>query len=154
MNTVVKDRARTLLTNDRGTAFIELALVMTVYLLLLLGAFEFGRLAYISVEVANAAHAGVQYGAQTQATAANSAGMQAAAISDAPDVAGMTATATNYCKCSNGTSVSCTGTCTGSHMIQYVQVNTSVTVAPIFTYPTGLPPSLTLTGAAVMRVEQ
>ena len=138
-----------------GQAFVELALLMPIFTLMLVGAAEFARLAYASIEVSNAARAGVQYGAQTPLTAANIAGMKTAATSDAPDVTNLAATASDFCTCSNGTAITCTNaatTCT-ARIIEYVQVNTSASVNPTFHIP-GLPSTYTLQGTAVMRVEQ
>ena len=150
-----KRRLGKLVRDDCGLATIELALVTPIFVILLLGAADFGRLMYIWIDVTNAARAGVQYGAQSRATAENNAAMQTAATNDgSTDVTGLTATATQFCSCANGSSSTCLPTdCSGSHIIEYVQVNTSVSVAPMFTYP-GLPGTLTLTGQAVMRVEQ
>jgi Flp pilus assembly protein TadG len=145
---------------DNGQAIVELALTLPLFLLLLLGTVEFGRLAYASIEVANAAHAGAQYGSENRINAANISGMEQAATNDAHDVtAGLTATATYFCTCSNGTggtSSDCTATyCTGSGIIldEYVKVNTTATVDPLFHYP-GLPTTWTLQGQSIMRVVQ
>lgn len=145
-----------ILGSDGGMATIELTLVTPIFVILLLGAAEFGRLMYIGIEVSNAARAGVQYGAQSRATASDSAGMQSAALADGSDVTGLAATPapTYFCKCSDGSASTCLTTdCSTSRIIEYVQVNTSVSVAPMFTY-TGLPGTVTLTGQAVMRVAQ
>jgi len=144
----------TIVGGDGGLATIELALVTPIFVILLLGGAEFGRLMYIGIEVSNAAHAGVQYGAQSHATALDNTGMQTAATTDGSDVAGLSATASHSCLCSDGSASTCLNTdCSTSRIIEYVQVNTTVSVAPMFTY-TGLPGTVTLTGHAVMRVEQ
>jgi Flp pilus assembly protein TadG len=146
--------------NDMGQALVELALMFPLFILLLLGAAEFGRLAYAAVEVTNAARAGVAYGAQSHITASDYAAMQLAATQDAANLTGVTATATNFCACSSApsTAVSCTtvvASCSPApqHALEYVKVNTSATVDPLFHYP-GLPHTFTLTGQAIMRVEQ
>jgi Flp pilus assembly protein TadG len=48
---------------------IEFALIMPMFTLLLAGAADFARFAYASIEVSNAARAGVQYGMQILNTA-------------------------------------------------------------------------------------
>lgn len=147
-------RTGAFVNDETGMAFIELAFVTPIFLILLLGAAEFGRLTYLAIEVSGAARAGVQYGAQSHTTAEDTAGMQTAATNDAANVSGITATASNSCVCSDGTASTCLPTdCSSSRIIEYVQVNTSASVAPMFTYP-GLNTTLTLTGRAVMRVEQ
>src|SRR5437868_14236831 len=98
---------------DKGQAFVELALVLPIFILLLVGIAEVGRLAYASIEVSNAARAGVAYAAQSHTTAQDSANIQLAATQDAPDVSSLTATTRQSCACETsagvmGTSVACT----------------------------------------------
>src|ERR1700687_1108526 len=83
----------------RGQAAVEWALITPVIALLLVIAGDAMRMYYTSIEVNNAAKAGVQYGAQTQGTAVDLTGMQQAAQNDASDLPGMTATASTYCQC-------------------------------------------------------
>ena len=145
----------TSLWKDNGQALIELALVLPIFVLLLLGAADLGRLAYASIEVSNAAHAGIQYGAQNHNTAMDINGMKQAAINDGSNIATLQATATNFCICSDGTSISCANASMycSARIIDYVQVNTSAVVDSLFHCP-GLPKTFTLAGQATMRVEQ
>jgi Flp pilus assembly protein TadG len=148
-------RARRFFLHDqRGNAMVELALGVSLCSALIVGAAEFGWLAYQSIEVSNAARAGVQYGAQSRTDAADTAHVQTAATQDAPDVSGIAATASYFCQCSNGGTSTCAATdCSTSRIIYYAQVNTSATVKPLITLPL-LPKSYALIGKAVMRVEQ
>jgi|SRR6185312_4293274 len=142
------------LRSDRGNALIELAIGMTVLTTLILGAAEFGRIAYAAIEVNDAAHAGAAYGSANRTFAADNANVTNAAKKDAPDVSGMTASAVYWCQCSDGSASTCGASdCTGSRIIEYVTVNTTGTVNPLVYVP-GLPKSYTVTGHAVMRVEQ
>jgi hypothetical protein len=142
------------LRENSGQALVEAALGMTVCVTILIGASEFGRLAYASIEVANAAHAGVAYGSLSHTDAADNAGMQLAATQEAPDVSGISATASHFCKCSDGTASTCAVTdCSLTRIIEYVQVTTTATYDPKIYVP-GLPRSYTLNGNAVMRVVQ
>jgi Flp pilus assembly protein TadG len=144
------------LQKDTGQALLELALVVPIFSLLLLGAVEYGRLAYAAIEVANAARAGAAYASQNHVTAdasdpTNLANIQAAATQDAPDVGSIVATASNTCSCSDGTSgVTCANagtTCISpGRILESVQVNTTATV--------NLGASFTLHGSANMRVIQ
>ena len=158
--------AKTLSRSTAGQAVLELALALLILLPILVGIADFGRYAYASIEVVNAAHAGAMYGAQNASTACDKMGMVASATADASDMVGMTATASGnntncrasaLCACSGSpqTLSSCsTISCTGANrVVQYVKVNTTATVTPIFNYP-GFPSTLTLTGQAIMRVEQ
>lgn len=144
-----------------GQAFVELALVLPIFILLLLGAAELARVAYASIEAANAARAGVAYGAQNHATASDLTGMQTAATNDSTNLStALVATATNFCACSTApsTQVSCSTVLTScstppAHSLEYVQVTTTATVDPLIHLP-GLPTTFTLHGQAIMRVEQ
>jgi len=147
-----------LVRSESGQALVELGLSMGVLILLVVGAAEFGRLGYSTIEVANAARAGAAYGMQNHATAANVTAMATAATNDAVDVPTMTATAVSLCACSNAlsttstctTSFSCSGT---NRVVEYVQVTTTAAVPTVFKYP-GAPTTYTLHGVATMRVEQ
>jgi Flp pilus assembly protein TadG len=158
---------RVLVRDDIGQAFVELALVLPIFILLVVGGVELGRLAYADIEVSNAARAGVAYAMQSHAFASDNAGIVLAATQDAPNIPGLVvanpATLTCYCETSGGVTTafpSCannvanTTTCPGtSVLVEYVQVNTSALVDTIFHFP-GIPNSVTLRGTAIMRVEQ
>jgi Flp pilus assembly protein TadG len=152
----MKKTARNL-RNDHGQAFVELALILPLFLLLLVGAAELGRLAYASIEVSNAARAGVAYGAQSHFTASNITGIQLAATQDAPDVPSLTATATISCTCTDGTTVTCSDAgsrcISPARILEYVTVNTAAPVDTVFHLP-AIPNSVTMRGQAIMRVEQ
>ncbi|MGA7869449.1 MAG: TadE/TadG family type IV pilus assembly protein [Candidatus Binatus sp.] len=137
-----------------GQASVELALSLPMLLMMFLVVVETGRAFYIAISVANAARAGVQYGAQNLSTAADNAGMIQAATNDAPNIARMTVTATHFCKCSDGSASTCLATdCAGSHRLLYAQVNTSAPYTPLINFMGALP-SMTVPGEAVMRVVQ
>jgi len=155
--------------SDRGASLVELAIVLPVLGLLLLGVIDFGRAYYLGVEVQNAAEAGALYGIQNLT---DITGIQNAATGDmtdvtsAKDVSGATATATNGCECSDGTNVTpspqkTTNACpnpptncpTGTSVVNYVQVTTSATYNPWFNswIIKGLPTSVKLNGSAKLR---
>jgi Flp pilus assembly protein TadG len=147
---------------ELGQALVELALTLPILSVLVLGAAEFGRLAYDAIEVSNAARAGVAYGSQTIITAQNAAGMVAAATNDGADViglqpSGLAATASQFCTCSDGTAVTCANALSNclspAHILEFVQVNTTATVDPLFHVP-GLPTTYALKGQAIMQVAQ
>ena len=145
--------------NDVGQAFVELALILPVLVLLILGAAEVGRLAYASIEVSNSARAGVAYGAQNHITASDTQGIQRAATNDSTNIAGTaTPSVTLSCSCSSGTAITCANAGTQcvspARIIEYVQVITSATVNTAFHYFPGLPATVTLHGRAIMRVAQ
>jgi Flp pilus assembly protein TadG len=142
---------------DTGQALVELALTFPIFILLLVGAAEFGRLAYAAIEVSNAARAGASYGSLTHITAADFPNIKLMATKDAANLTGVVATAADFCQCSTGGTITCSSALIAcpspARIIEYVQVNTTATVGPLFHYP-GLPHTFTVTGQAIMRVEQ
>ena len=140
--------------SESGTGLLEVALVLPFLGLLLLGVIDFGRGYYLSIEVQNAAEAGALYGSQNPS---DTAGMQSAATTDAPDVPGMTATAAAGCECSDGTSSQSpcptTSLSCAVNIVNYAQVNTTATYSPWFVswIIPGLPSSITLHGSAKVR---
>jgi Flp pilus assembly protein TadG len=138
----------------RGQAAVELAFSVPLLIVLLLVVVEAGRICLVAVALSGAARAGVQYGAQDLTTVSDVTGMQNAAKADAPNLTGMTAIATYYCQCSDGSTSACLATdCAASHRLMYVKVNTSGTYTPIINWP-GVPATTTLTSQAIMRVAQ
>lgn len=135
---------------DSGQALVELALSMPLLVVILLGAAEFGRLAYAAIQVANAAKAGVQYAAHSRANAVNLTSIRSAATTEASDVTLATPGVTYTCLCSNGTSCSA-GTCSTGNVEQVVTVTTQATFDPLIHVP-GLPTSYTIHGSASQKV--
>jgi Flp pilus assembly protein TadG len=135
---------------SRGQAAVEVALIAPVLVVLLMIVGEFLRIYYTTIELNNAARAGVQYGINSPANAANLQGMQQAALTDGGDIAGMTATASEYCECSDGSAVSCgtANACADERV--YVEVDTSATFYTLTDWP-GIPRSIALSGKAIMR---
>ena len=143
--------------SEYGGAIVELAFITPIFCLMFIGAAEFSRLAYFAIEISNAAHAGAAYGAQNHATASDAAGMRQAAINDAANVSGMTASATHVCVCTNGTAITCANAITScvspARIYEDVIVTTTATIDPIFHYP-GVPTTFTMNGNATMQVEK
>jgi Flp pilus assembly protein TadG len=146
--------------DQSGGALIEAAFAMPVLVLLLVGAAEFGRLAYFAIEVSSAAYAGATYASQNHSTAVSTTNISSAATQDAANVPGLSATSSVACYCNNGTTnptITCSSAATDcvspSRISEYVQVNTSASVSPIFNYP-AISNTWTLHGSATMRVQQ
>jgi hypothetical protein len=78
--------------------------------------------------------------------------MQSAAVNAAPQLTGVTATAVRSCQCSDGSAVSCSGSCAGGRMLIYVNVTARASSSAIWSYP-GLPFSGDTTATAKMRVQ-
>lgn len=145
--------------NESGQALVELGLVSILIVVpLMIGAGEFARAVYSYIEVSNAARAAVQYGAQTHATALDTAGMLTAARNDyALDPTNLTLVQSSYvCSCSDsGSSVSCTdGTaCPGAHVELTLTVQTQAIFDPGF-YEPFIARTFTVNGIAVQKVLQ
>lgn len=140
---------------EGGQSLVELALVLPLLLLLLVGIIEIGRFSYYSILVANAARAGAQYGAQSVVTAADAAGIRAAAHNDG--LPSLAVTPRQLCGCTGATLGACSTiapTCVlPDHPLVYVQVTATHRFPSLFNYP-GLPASLRLTSTEKMRVAQ
>jgi Flp pilus assembly protein TadG len=138
-----------------GQSAVELGLALVVLPLMLVIAADFGRVFFFGIAVNNAARAGAQYGSQTVITAADISGMKAAATTDGSNVAGLTATA-SQCTCESpaGSVPACADSyCDPNSTATFVEVDTSAPFTTILDYP-GVPHSITLTGKAVMQVQQ
>ncbi len=137
--------------DQKGTAMVEAAMVFPLLMLILMGTADFARVFYVATTVANAAAAGTRWAISTN-NPSNYTGMQTAATNDA-NLTGMTATASQFCQCEDGTSVSCTGSC-GSEgkPLLFVQVLTKATFTPLVKNPF-IPSSVVVNGKAVMRTQ-
>lgn len=161
--------------DERGQALVEMAVTAPLFILMLAGAIELGRVAHYAVEVQNASRAGAAYGGENIGNAGSTTNIQLAAQDDAPDISNLTVTPSFGCVCetytySTGTSsfspasgvASCTSTtitgCTADsgtsaqYVIGYSVVTTSETIAPIFHWAgLGLGP-YTVTGYSALRI--
>jgi hypothetical protein len=144
---------------ERGQSLVELAFVLPLLLLLLVGIIEIGRFAYYSILVANAARAGAQYGAQGLATAADTTGISTAGTNDAPGIVApntLTVSSTQQCGCSSAALGACGALAIcipPNHPLVYVRVTAVGTFPSLFNYP-GLPGILSVTSVEEMRVAQ
>lgn len=151
-------RLRELCSTNHGSALIELALITPALTLLLVGAVDFGRAAYVGIEAQNAAHAGAEYGSLNPS---NTAGITAAAQQSAPNLSNLTVSAPTWgCECSDGSSYSancsptpvCTADSTrGSNVVHRVQVKTKAVYSPMVSWPGISSSSITFTGEATLR---
>jgi Flp pilus assembly protein TadG len=136
--------------SEEGSQLYELAMVMPVFVMLLFGAIDFGRAYYVNMEVAAAAEAGALYGVQNPT---DTTGMKAAALLNAPDISGLTPTASYGTECSDGTdavaSPGAAPTCSVT-TVQYIEVDTTATYKPFFAFP-GMKSAFTMSGKARMR---
>lgn len=139
-----------MMRHRRGSTMIEFALTAPLLMLLAAGVLNYGMALRSAIAVAAAARAGAQYGSVSTANAADTVGMRAAALNAAPNLTGMVVTPVQVCRCSNGSAVSCTGTCGSGTVAMYVEVTARATALHIFRYA-GLPFSGAVSSTAVMR---
>ena len=135
---------------DEGQSLIELALVLPLLLLLVVGAVDMGRAYDAAVQVSSSAVAGAIYGTQMPTDVV---GMVGAAKLDAAALPTLVPVATWGCECSDGSSV--TPLCVVApscavNAVRYVQVTTVATYVPLLPWP-GIPAALVLRGRAKMR---
>jgi Flp pilus assembly protein TadG len=130
---------------EGGGSLVEFALLCPMLMAILFGMADLGRWVFLDIEVSSAAHAGAQFGSQSQANANNSAGITTAARNDAPDFSGTTLTVTPvitncYCPATPSSTFGCGGTtiCKNGNdtipPIVLVQVTTSGTYTPWISY--------------------
>ncbi len=154
--------------NEAGQSLLEVALLLPILCLLVVGITDIGRAAAVTIMVNNAATAGVEYGSQTGTTASDTTGMQNAATNDTktnnlPGTLLFPSAPTHGCMCDTGDGVSCTypvpapSTCSNilaacnGQIVECVQVVTQMNYGTIVNFP-GVPTSYQANGRAVMRV--
>jgi len=136
---------------------VEFALVAPMLIMLLVGLIEVGRFAYFAILAANAARAGVQYGAQNLQTAVDTTGITNAVVADGQNLPNWTAAGgvvVHYlCSVNGGTPANCVTGANGPapNTVYYVSVQVTGTFKSLLNYP-GLPASLPVSGNAIMRV--
>ena len=143
----MKHFLRRLFRAESGQALTELGLILPALTLVLIGAVELARVAYVAIEVSNAAHAGAQYGAQSIIYASDSTGIQNAAANDAANVTLASTTPTLTYTCSDGSTPSGSPlACAGSAQVEGVlTVVTKANFDPFF-HLAGLGSNFALTG--------
>ncbi len=143
-----------LLGDEKGNGLVEIALSMPLLAVLLVGGVELGRVAYVSIELSNAAKSAVQYGAQSRDTATDTTGMLTAAREEVGNPLALSLTASTSCICSDGSASTCLSTdCATSYIEQTLTVQTSSVFDPLIYLP-GIPRSYTLQGNAVQKIMQ
>jgi len=146
LGSVIEDR--------RGNVSIEMAFLVTFLLVLVMGAYDFGRLAMEQSGVTQAARAGAQFAVLDQANAVDIDGMKQAAKNEAEDPS-LNVQARNFCRCPGSSAeVDCSTNCPdGQYAPLYVEVSVQDTLDMLFDYP-GLPgtDTYTMSSTSTMRV--
>jgi Flp pilus assembly protein TadG len=139
--------------SDTGQALVEMTLILPLLVLILLGTIDFGRVFYYAINLAQAANAGVQYGAQSMEKSTDSAGMEQAARAAAQDLGTITVSPapSRYFACPDNTKTTEDASCSGQPPRVYVEVTVQKTFNTIVDYP-GIPASVDIARTATMRV--
>jgi Flp pilus assembly protein TadG len=151
----MRSTPKRLLREESGSILVEVAVYMSLFVLILVGIVDYCFLIEARMQVQEAAAAGAQYGT-IPGKYNDFTGMEAAATASvttkiAPYMS--QPVAVNIYACSpGGSAVSRTATCSdGGTPLMFVQVTTSITQTPVMRY-TGISSSYTMTGFASYEV--
>lgn len=130
-------RRSRLLSCASGSMVLELAFILPLLVVALMGLWDFGRALQENSRLVKAADAGLQYGTRSPASAADSAGIARAARAGAEDTTGaLTVTAEQVCECANGAALTCGDPCANGERPQiYLEVRARSDFEPLFPYP-------------------
>lgn len=171
---------RHLQSSESGSALVESALILfLIFIPLLLGAVEFGDIAYKADEMTNAARTAAQYAAansggyvdckgavpgSTPVSCSTTSGIYVTAQNDAPlaykSCSSFTVQAATSCTCSDATACTSSSTagyaCATGRPVILVSVYTSAQCSPAASVPNLFPTGtkLTLTGFSQQEVTQ
>lgn len=139
---------------ENGVAVVEFAAILSLLVLLLLVASDFGRIFYAQMALENAAHSAVAYGTRESGAYADSAGITQAANADNGGLSGMQTTVSHVCRCVSGAPVSCNSSCSGNNPTPIILLTVQTHyVFETFTGFPGLPSPVNLSAKAVMRAQ-
>jgi hypothetical protein len=136
-----------------GNISVEFALVIPFLMLLVMGAYDFGRGFTEKLRLNSAARAGAQYALSNYNMVEDENGVRQSARDDAEDVDEVLQVDPNYiCRCLDDVVLDCGEPCTGGEVpMRYIEVDVSGPFEFMFDYPmtTG---SMTLQGHAELRL--
>ncbi len=116
---------------DSGMAAVEFAILASVLLLIIMGLSDYGLAIYYRMQVESASLVGAKYAA---AYPTDTAGITAAVNNATPISAFTSVVPVKVCECADalGTSVSCSTTCPGSSLNEYMSVTVTYSYVPMF----------------------
>jgi Flp pilus assembly protein TadG len=136
--------------SEDGIVGVELALIAALLSVVMLGMIEVTSALHQNVQLQQAARAGAEFAIKYPS---DTAGIEQAVLGATGDSsAGLSVTVTQFCECPDGTSVSCTDTCSGSTPDTFMRVDLSQPASQMLS-PTGLMPGVTLHASATMRAK-
>jgi len=141
---------------SRGSAMVELAVVVPLLLVTLVGLVDFGRAAFEAIEVENAAHAGAAFGQRSTGNALDEVGIRTAALADISedmDPALVSVDSERYCQCEDGSDADCSIKCSGETKLppMYVRVRVDKQFQTFMDYP-GVPTTIDIGREVSLRV--
>ena len=126
---------------DRGQALVELALIVPILIIIMLGVVDYGRVYFAYISVTNGARIGADYAASGPSEAADTAAIKAAALGDTTNLLNQSATNPDV------TVV----TANDSQGALYADVTMTYTFTTLFPWP-GLPTSIDIERTVRSRV--
>ncbi|MFQ5784776.1 MAG: TadE/TadG family type IV pilus assembly protein [Alphaproteobacteria bacterium] len=134
---------------------VELALLIPIFVLILLGSVDYGSMIVEKMQLQNAARSGMQYALQSSANIDDTEGIEEVvrlARGDEDEDEELNVSTSVFCECADGSAIVCTATCTGNQPPRrFVDVTVDKNYQMVFSYP-GFGNSTTLTGQATVRV--
>jgi len=136
-----------------GNVSLELALVLPFLLMLVMGAYDFGRGFTEKLRLNSAARAGAQFALQQHNLVGDDNGVIQSARNDAEDVdEDLTVTPRYYCSCLTGGEIACGTSCANGEVpMRYIEVDVSGPFEFMFDYPM-TEGTMTLQGHAELRL--
>jgi len=136
-----------------GNISVEFALVLPFLMMLVMGAYDFGRGFTEKLRLNSAARAGAQYALQKYNMVGDDAGVIQSARDDAEDVNDtLNVTPRYFCTCLTGGGIPCGTSCAGGEVpMRYIEVDVSGPFEFMFDYPM-TSGSMTLQGHAELRL--
>jgi hypothetical protein len=134
----------------RGVATIELAIILPVALLFLMGAIDFGRIYYEAITVASAARSGTSYGSLRNDLSTDTARIKQLGEEDSEDLSEISVTVERFCECANGSQVGRGTVCAEGAPRVHLKVTAQKSFDLLFSYP-GIPNPVTIQRIAYMR---
>lgn len=132
---------------------MELAIAVPVLMMVTVGVAEYGHAYASSIKVSNAVKTAAQYGVQNAATTTDTSFINQAGRDDAGTAGLDTIKSAQFCKCPDGTTPSCTGTCGSFGAPEvFIRVRGRKTVRFLIKYP-GFADSLIMIDTAVFRLQ-
>ena len=138
-----RPRRRLFGLREHGQSLVELALIAPVFIILMLGVIDYGRVYFAYVSVTNGARNGAHYASASATAAADQTGIEDAALAETSELLDISAT--------NPTVTVATGSDSQGRL--YADVTMQYTFSTVFPWP-GLPSSFDIERTVRARVAE